>query len=1073
MKRLTLPGIFPDKTSRRVSPNLLNPPLSLEGQKHLTKKIRLGLALAVVACLQSLPPIFADNAWDGGGASGNWSDLTNWGGNTTPVSPTGLTFGGTLQFNSNNDLFAPATPFNGLTFSVGAGAFVISGSSLNLGGNVANNSTSLQTINLDLAMTAARTFTTSAGGGNITLGGVVSGGFNFVKAGLGTLTLNGSSANTYTGQTQITGGTLLVDFANMATPTNLIDPASTLQLGGGVLSIKGANSATPTSQTMGNVTQNGTTYSKIVIDANGGSGGTTLALGTLSHTNGSTALIDISSAGSGATTTSAVTNGLLNASYLIKDATGTGFATKSGSNIVRYDDTTGTTLAGGALTNTVNYTTLNSVYTSGTLTLASGNQSLNSLAIDTTNSGGTINLNGGIKTVTSTGVLFRGTNNAIITNGQLGANNSEVIVHHLGSGQLTLSGTISGGSGRLTKDGSGELIVNGVTAFTNGLSVLDGTLTFNSSLSAGTVVVGGVVGTVGTAPTLNLGSTNAMTAGTLSILNSNAVVNINATNAVAAGVTRNLTAGELNVNAAQSWNTAMTINSGFTLGIGDNGALGTSTLVLGGGTIRSNNSAHTINNAFEQGNANSTIAGTQDLTFNGLFTNKGSATLTISNAGLTTFAGGITLRDAGTAQRSLTLNGTGSTVISGAIINGASLNGIMDFKGSGVTTMSGNNSYSGVTTIGGVVGGNNVTTTVKLGSSTALGFGGASAVVGTTTVNTGATLDLGGQTGVVEGITINGSGVGGLGALINSSTSTGAVIDTGFAAVGIGTAGSGYTDGTHALTISGGGGTGAAGTATVVGGVVTSVQVTNAGTGYTANPTVTFVGAGVPVTTATFNTSISTVGVGTPSTIGGAGDITVNTTITGAAITKEGLGTLLINGSAANAITVNAGVLGGTGSIANTVSLGGSGTLAPGNSPGTLNTGALSLTGTAATIAMEISGTAAGQYDQVNVTGAVNLNGNGRIEMTLLAFVPAPTDVFFLVLNDGADAINGTLFGLNQGDQFTSGGYTWQVSYTGNSATNSFTGGNDLALQVVVPEPATLGFVLLGGIGLVSLRRRR
>lgn len=194
------------------------------------------------------------------------------GGNTTPVSPTGLTFGGTLQFNSNNDLFAPATPFNGLTFSVGAGAFVISGSSLNLGGNVANNSTSLQTINLDLAMTAARTFTTSAGGGNITLGGVVSGGFNFVKAGLGTLTLNGSSANTYTGQTQITGGTLLVDFANMATPTNLIDPASTLQLGGGVLSIKGANSATPTSQTMGNVTQNGTTYSKIVIDANGGSG---------------------------------------------------------------------------------------------------------------------------------------------------------------------------------------------------------------------------------------------------------------------------------------------------------------------------------------------------------------------------------------------------------------------------------------------------------------------------------------------------------------------------------------------------------------------------------------------------------------------------------------------------------------------------------------------------------------------------------------------------------------------------------------------------------------------------------
>lgn len=1030
-----------------------------------------GLAITSLLCLQGLPLALADNQWDGGGASGNWSDLSNWGANTTPVSPTALTFGGTLQLNSTNDLFAPLAAFNGITFAAGAGTFTIGGSSVTLGGNITNNSTVTQTINLDLALSGNRTITTLPGGGNVALGGVLSGGFGVIKAGQGTLTLNGSTANTYTGATVVNGGTLALDFANMATPTDLINAASTLTSGGGSLLIKGKNTGA-TSQTLGNVTQTGNTYNRIVINANGGAG-TTLALGTLGHNTGGNTLLDLSSTGAGATTTSTVTNGLLNASYLVKDASGTGFATKSGANIVRYDDTTATTLGAGALAGTTNYTTLNSTYTSGTLTLAAGAQSLNSLAIDTTNSGGTIDLNTGIKTLTSTGLLFRGTNNAIVTNGQLGANNAEILIHQLGSGTLTVNGTLGSGSTKVTKDGSGEVVLGAANTFTGGLVVNDGTVTANNTLGNTAVLVGGAVGASDTSPTLNLGFSGAMSANTLTINNANAVVNATAVNAIGSGVTLALTAGTLNLNAAQTRTGLVNINSGFTLGIGDNDALGTATLVLGGGTVRSNNSAHTINNAFEQGNANSTIGGSQDLTFNGLFTNKGSATLTISNSGLTTFAGGIILREAGTAQRSLTLNGSGNTLINSAISNGTSLNGIMDFKGSGITTMSGNNTYSGVTTIGGVVAGGNVATTVRLGNSTALGFGGSSAVLGTTTVNAGATLDLGGQTGIVEGITINGTGVGNNGALINSNTSTGAVIDTGFAAVGIGAAGSGYTDGTYGLTISGGGGTGAAGTATVVGGVVTSVQVTNAGTGYTGIPTVTLTGAGVPVTTATFTTSISSLGVGTPSTIGGAGKITINTAITGAALTKEGIGTLLINGPSASAITVNAGVLGGTGTISNTVSLGNSGTLAPGNSPGTLNTGSLSLTGTASTIAMEISGTGAGQYDQVNVTGLVNLNGNGRIEMTMLAFVPAPNDIFFLVLNDGAEAINGTLFGLAQGDQFTSGGYTWEVSYTGNSATNSFTGGNDLALQAVVPEPATLGMLILGGVGLFSLRRRR
>lgn len=60
-----------------------------------------------------------------------------------------------------------------------------------------------------------------------------------------------------------------------------------------------------------------------------------------------------------------------------------------------------------------------------------------------------------------------------------------------------------------------------------------------------------------------------------------------------------------------------------------------------------------------------------------------------------------------------------------------------------------------------------------------------------------------------------------------------------------GAEGSGYTDGTYNLTVSGGtGGSGAAGTATVVGGKVTTRTITNSGSGYTVAPTFTLTGAG-------------------------------------------------------------------------------------------------------------------------------------------------------------------------------------------------------------------------------------
>ena len=69
------------------------------------------------------------------------------------------------------------------------------------------------------------------------------------------MTLDGAAVNTYTGATTVNGGTLLLDFSNLSTPTNLITSASGLTMGGGTLAING-NSANNTAQTVASLTVN-------------------------------------------------------------------------------------------------------------------------------------------------------------------------------------------------------------------------------------------------------------------------------------------------------------------------------------------------------------------------------------------------------------------------------------------------------------------------------------------------------------------------------------------------------------------------------------------------------------------------------------------------------------------------------------------------------------------------------------------------------------------------------------------------------------------------------------------------
>lgn len=170
----------------------------------------------------------------------------------------------------------------------------------------------------------------------------------------------------------------------------------------------------------------------------------------------------------------------------------------------------------------------------------------------------------------------------------------------------------------------------------------------------------------------------------------------------------------------------------------------------------------------------------------------------------------------------------------------------------------------------------------------------------------------------------------------------------------------------------------------------------------------------------------------------GNGDfiLAANNTYTGSTTVNQG--SLIIDGStdAASNINVDGGILGGNGTANGMVDIN-NGVIAPGSSPGILNTGDL-FADSNAVYQAELNGLMPGtEHDQLNATGTISLN-NATLQLGG-SYIPAGlNDVIVLINNDGADPATGIFADLPEGATINNNG-PLEISYIGGD-------GNDVVL---------------------------
>ena len=344
-----------------------------------------------------------------------------------------------------------------------------------------------------------------AGTGDTTITGPIANGGagtgTVLKAGSGTLTLTG--ANSYSGTTFVQGGTLLVDYATGSLPASgpLSFGSSSSPFanrGYGTLTLQGA-SGVASAQTLGTLTMQNSSGPGAGILRLVGVGGGSMTL-TLSNAwnrtteKGTSLHLDMSSGASTLTSSpqlnySIVGGNIGYAFVTVADATGTGFATVSGGNVVRY--AAATTLAAGSDNSTINYKTKvgDPGYAGSTLTLTAATPvNANTLELDTSAGSGVLDLSTKTLVIDMYGLLVTGNNGFTITNGTLGGGSGmkELMIHHYGTGVLTISAAAGSGSGFIAKTGPGTLVLSGASTANGTTRVNQGVLRLQHATGGGT-----------------------------------------------------------------------------------------------------------------------------------------------------------------------------------------------------------------------------------------------------------------------------------------------------------------------------------------------------------------------------------------------------------------------------------------------------------------------------------------------------------------------------------------------------------------------------------------------------------
>ncbi|MCX6997929.1 MAG: autotransporter-associated beta strand repeat-containing protein [Kiritimatiellaeota bacterium] len=890
------------------------------------------------------------------------------------------------------------------------------------------NDVNLQTFTLTANVGTGRLIDSTYATFRGTTGGIIKTGAGELKFG---------RANTYTGLTEVQGGTLTYAASNViATGGVTVNGASA------ILDIKTFSDSVDT------VTLQGGGQIK-------GTSGVLTSTGTFEMQSGSVSAI---LAGSGIalnkTTADTVTlTGVNTYSGATAIKAGT-LSINSIANINSGDSALGNPAIGnGTIAMGSGATGATLQYTGG------GHSSDRAISLDGTTGGATLDASGAgnaALTLTSTAAIAAGAGSKTLT------------LTGTSTGANTLAGIVQDNSGAnttaLTKDGVGKWILSGVNTYTGGTTISGGTLQIGDGSTTGSLSA----------------SSTIINNGTLAFNRSNAIAQgTDFANAISgSGDVVQKGSGTLVLSSANTYTGATAINAG-TLSI-NSVATGATAQSLGENASLSLGVAATSSGVLYYTGGVGTLD--KDISVLG----HGADTIQNAGSGLLTLSG--TLAKNGTT---LTLKGGNGITVSGAI-TGAGANSDLIVDG-GVVTLTNANTYNGITTVSAGV--------LRLNSANALpgGIGTVGGTSALTFNGGGVGLGHGDFTrslaaaGTVTGANFTGSGgwaAYGADRLVNLGGNgtpdliTWATANTGFNGQ---TLILGASSATHMVTLQ---------NPIDLGTATRTVQVDDGVADIDATLSGNLSGAGGGALTKTGNGTLVLSGANTSSgatTVSG-GTLHLTGSLAGySGKTTVSNATAYFNhsGSYSGLITAeNLGTVGGTGTVS-MVNMKAGSLLSPGNSVGTLTlTSDLELNG--ARLLMELAGTSAS--DKLVVSGNMNMAGTNYLQLALTNMQPNRNSFYLLeggpstgFWPTGSDP-NGDAFTLRdllpngQPSGFDGIPLTEGLEFYaqgGGTVSNQFRinynlGGSDFnVVLTVIPEPTTLQLLMFLGTTFALRRKLR